>query len=201
MSTPIHSPGIRNTPARRTQGFGMIEMMVTVAILAIIAAMAAPNLTDFISRQRVVSPAEDIRGLLQQARTEAMKQSTNITVSVIGSGTSWKLGLSDAGNCTTAATCQIVDSSTAGATNRITRMLDGANYKDASVTTTTANFTYGQNGLLTPTLAANNDIQISHGGWGLTVRISTIGRVSICHQSGKNPGAYKPCAAAAQAEQ
>lgn len=173
----------------------MIEMMVTVAILAIIAAMAAPNLTDFIDRRRVISPAEDIRGLLQQARTEAMKQSTNITVSVIGSGTGWKLGLSDAGACNDATNCRIIDSSIAGTVNRITRILDGTNYKNASLTApTTTSFTYAPNGLLNPTLNANNDILISYGDWGLTVRVSTIGRVSICVPSGKkNPGAYKSC--------
>ena len=37
---------------RRTQGFTLIEIMITVVIIAIIAAVAVPNYTDYITRSK-----------------------------------------------------------------------------------------------------------------------------------------------------
>jgi type IV pilus assembly protein PilE len=45
--------GIRSMTAQRTRGFTLIEVMITVAILAIIASVALPSYTAYIMRSRV----------------------------------------------------------------------------------------------------------------------------------------------------
>lgn len=55
--------------------------MVTVAILAILAAIAAPSFTPILERWRMRQIAEDLQASIYFARSEALKRSGNITLS------------------------------------------------------------------------------------------------------------------------
>ncbi|MFN4104343.1 MAG: GspH/FimT family pseudopilin [Tepidimonas sp.] len=61
-------------------GFTLIEMMVTVAVLAIILAIGVPNLQGFIASSRLRSATQDLYGALQTARAEAIRRNTRVTV-------------------------------------------------------------------------------------------------------------------------
>jgi type IV fimbrial biogenesis protein FimT len=65
------------------RGFTLIELTVVIAIVAILAAMAAPNLSTFIDTMDAKSAAMDLVGDLITARSEALKRNTSITVSPI----------------------------------------------------------------------------------------------------------------------
>lgn len=58
----------------------MIELMVTMAVLAILATIAAPNVTSWILSTRVKAAATDMYGTLIFARSEAIKRSANVSV-------------------------------------------------------------------------------------------------------------------------
>lgn len=64
-------------PAR---GFTLIELMVTVAIAAILAAIATPYLGDFIGKSRARSVASELESSLQYARAEAIARSADVRV-------------------------------------------------------------------------------------------------------------------------
>lgn len=66
----------------RPQGFTIIELMVTIAVLAILAAMAIPSFTDMMERQRLINATEAVYSDLQNARSEAVKRSQQIVVSI-----------------------------------------------------------------------------------------------------------------------
>lgn len=64
----------------KVKGFTLIELMVTLAILAIILGLAAPAMSDFVIRQRVSGQASELMLALAFARSEAVKQGVNIAV-------------------------------------------------------------------------------------------------------------------------
>lgn len=67
-----------------SQGFTMIELMVTIAILAVLAALAAPSFNPIIERYRTRQAAEDLQGTLYLARSEAIKRGGGVTVEAVG---------------------------------------------------------------------------------------------------------------------
>ncbi len=74
------------------RGFTMIELMVTLAILAIVAALVAPGFSDSLARTRVRSQATDIAGLFELARSESLKRNAlTTTIAVANQGTDWRV--------------------------------------------------------------------------------------------------------------
>ena len=66
---------------KKTAGFTLIEMLIVLAILAIIATLTAPSLGLIVEKNAIRSVAESIKLDLQWTRTEAIKRSQDLTVS------------------------------------------------------------------------------------------------------------------------
>jgi len=71
----------------KIQGFTLFELMVTVAILAILSVLAFPSMDNLIKSNKIKSASGDIANFIQQTRTEAIKtgRTTTICASVDGS--------------------------------------------------------------------------------------------------------------------
>lgn len=65
---------------RPDKGFTLIEMMVTVAIAAILLTVAVPGFQAFIANNRLSTQANAFVTALQLARSEAIKRNLNVTV-------------------------------------------------------------------------------------------------------------------------
>lgn len=87
--------------AQASHGFTAIELMVVVAIIAILAALAGPSFTPLIERWRVRDAAETLTSSLYYARSEAIKRGGNIIIiknpnsgscTTAGGDTQWSCG-------------------------------------------------------------------------------------------------------------
>lgn len=70
----------RHCSSGKASGFTMVELMVTIAVLAILLAVAGPNFSDMLLRNRLSSGANDLLAALQLARSEAIRTNTSVEV-------------------------------------------------------------------------------------------------------------------------
>ncbi|WP_170113441.1 GspH/FimT family pseudopilin [Ahniella affigens] len=80
------------------RGVTLTELMVALAVLAILAVMAAPGFSDYFHKARMRGAGEALADLLTEARTEAIKRDRQVAVSIVGSGESWCAGARAAEN-------------------------------------------------------------------------------------------------------
>ncbi|MCP8465178.1 GspH/FimT family pseudopilin [Pseudomonas sp. ZM23] len=88
MSNPVSS-----------HGFTLIELMVTVLILSIFAAIAVPGFTDLIRDSRTQSVGNELDSLIQFARSTSVTRRSEISVCV-GADSVWTVK----SDCASAAT-------------------------------------------------------------------------------------------------
>ena len=87
------NPSTMNSPApkamlhRPAGGFTLIELMVALAILAILVTIAAPSLRDAVLNARMTAQANDLMGDLNIARSEAVKRNQRVYLCTSTNGT------------------------------------------------------------------------------------------------------------------
>ena len=67
---------------RRRHGFTLMELMITIAILAIMSAIVIPNLIGWFPQYRLNAAARDMVSTMQMARLKAIKENTDIIVAI-----------------------------------------------------------------------------------------------------------------------
>ncbi|RZA29771.1 MAG: prepilin-type N-terminal cleavage/methylation domain-containing protein [Lysobacteraceae bacterium] len=69
------SPGLRGR-----SGFSMVELMVTVAVMAVLMAAAFPSFTGLVNGNRLTGNANELLASLQMARSEAIRRNARVAV-------------------------------------------------------------------------------------------------------------------------
>jgi type IV fimbrial biogenesis protein FimT len=65
---------------RTATGFTIVELLVTLTVVGILAALAVPNMRPFIQNNRLTAASNDLLRSFQLARTEAIKRQQNVVV-------------------------------------------------------------------------------------------------------------------------
>lgn len=153
---------------QKNVGITLIEVMIVVAITGILAAIAVPSYQDMIERNRLKQAAEGLKSDMQFARTEAIKRSRDLRVSLTGT-TSWCYGIDNdntACACGTPGDCAI-------------KTISGGDFQGVALdaaNNTTFTFRRGTAGAMGSTLSSTN--------YQARVVVSDTGRVRICTPAG-----------------
>jgi type IV fimbrial biogenesis protein FimT len=80
-------------PGRTTRGLTLLELAITLAVLALAAALAAPDFSRQIANQRVRAAADAIVNGLNQARAEAVRRNTPVRFTLDTTGSGWTVSV------------------------------------------------------------------------------------------------------------
>jgi len=67
---------------KRQLGFTLVELLVTIAVAAVILAIGVPSFRGTIAANRLTSLTNDMVGTLAQARSEAIRRGVRVTVCI-----------------------------------------------------------------------------------------------------------------------
>ena len=65
---------------KHTQGFTLLELMITITLIGIMATIALPAMKDFVTRQRLAGDVSRITSVFGFARTEAVRRNQPVLI-------------------------------------------------------------------------------------------------------------------------
>lgn len=159
--------------ASRPSGFTLVELVVTIAIVSILMAVAAPAMTNFLADQAVAGNADEFAAAVRFSRTEAIKRGRAVTMCASTTPTA------DEASCNAddwGSGWAISDGATVLRVQNALRSMDSA-------TGAATTLTFLQNGLIQP--GAGAYVFVPVGGdtsKQRTVNVSTTGKVTVCYE-------------------
>ncbi len=176
---------IDTNSAFRQRGLTLVELMITLVILAILVAVGMPDFGARTDKRHLKGAAEMVQQGLREARSEAIKRNEQVRVTFSGVGTAnWCFGMAEDGatcDCT-ANDCLI---------ENVLRVRRSADLGDGRVTLSAVAF--GGNAYTTfdPNhgTADVGDVQMQSGlGVNAKVRLSALGQVRVCSTAANTYG-------------
>lgn len=169
----------------KQRGVTLVELLVTIAILAILLAFGTPALAEFAERNALKGAAETIVGVIAQAKGEAIKRDLPVTVSFskMGSGVcvGAKVGTAPC-DCTKADDCPVASSA--------------ESERDLKNITLAGDPSFGGDSsfVIDPKTGALLDMADvgsvgleTKRGYGVTVGVNAIARATVCATASKKP--------------
>lgn len=183
-------------PRHLPNGTTLVELMIGLAIVALLFVMGAPNFFKWIQNSQIRTSAESIQNGLHLARGEAVRRNTSVrfqlTTNVTSScalsttGNSWVVSQDDP-----AGACGSTASDTDAPRIVQTRPAEEGT-ANAAVSASQSSIVFNGLGRVVPVPAGNVDINISNPSAGdcatatsdgmrcLRVRVSTGGQIRMC---------------------
>jgi type IV fimbrial biogenesis protein FimT len=149
----------------RQRGFTLVELMIGLAIAAIVLSLGVPNFVDLIRNNRMTSQINELVAALNLARSEAIKRGQSINITSASGGSNWKSGWT-------------VEVTAGGEDIRLYGVQDGSHTLTADGGQSV--FTYDSQGFLSSSCAANCTITLCESGeTGRRMTIYPSGHASV----------------------
>lgn len=84
---PAAASVLLSPPSSVAQGFTLIELMVTVAVIGVLAVVAVPAMTNLVNANRLNGAAGELQAAVQLARSEAVRRNVSVTLCPSSDGT------------------------------------------------------------------------------------------------------------------
>ncbi|WP_107850832.1 GspH/FimT family pseudopilin [Oceanimonas marisflavi] len=144
-------------------GLTLVELLVGLAVMAVLLTVAVPSFQGLREQYTVRSAGMAVYADLQLARSEAIKRNSEVTVCFTNSGsTSWSYTLHESGDCTG----DIIE---AVSSQNYPSMMLTASYSPSRLT-----FGPRRNSL------SSGNIQLSNGNHMMKLITSNVGRIRTC---------------------
>lgn len=175
---------------RAAHGATLIELLVVVAILAVVAAVALPSYQHYLERARVRQAAEDILGLIVQARAEAPVRDRNVYLSI--DSDVWCLGFSTIPRCDCSQPTGEDACTLPVAGELVRQVISGADHPTVGIS---SNFPGNGTGFnrLRGNASPGGSIRVVSGTTVAEVRVGVSGRVRLCALPGSGLRGYPLC--------
>ncbi len=153
----------------KSNGFTLIELMVTLVVAAIVLGLAVPSFRDAIQNNKFVATSNQLVSALKYARTEALKRRTSVTV----------CGLNAAQDACAASTDWQTNGYGALSNGTVLRVwTDPTQYDDLTLTSSAALLVYAASGINNSGADVGIRIVFTDVTDNRCVEVSTTGRVS-----------------------
>ena len=191
-------------PSRSSQrGLTLIELMVTIAVLAILLALAVPAFSDFFEKARLRGAADDLESFVNAQRLNAVRSDRDINLTLRGAGSNWCVGARAAADpalgaqVPPATACDCIDDATECTVGGQQAVLSSA-ASGSSTTIDAADIAVvidSQRGTLTNFANAGNVVLTSSSGrFQLRVDVQPLGQARTCVTAASEPmSGYSPC--------
>lgn len=168
---------------KQCNGFTAIEAIIVIAIVSALILIAVPDLSSFVQTNRLRAAAEQFYSDMQFARSNALKNNSDVHVD-LSTGSTWCYGLNQGSgcDCNTPGSCQIdgtdktVASTNFSAVTMSATGFTGDTFYFESLRGTTA----GSSGTVNFTIGSNT----------ISVVLNAFGQVRICSSTASG---YQPC--------
>ncbi|GAB3390832.1 GspH/FimT family pseudopilin [Lysobacter fragariae] len=192
---------VMRTADSKIHGFTLIELMVAVAVVAILATLAAPPFADFLDRYRLRGAVDDVISVISNARAGAVKLDREVRVTSGSGSGGWCVGAVSApaptgGNRAGAVTttCDCGDNSPACEVEGEPLMVAPGKHGGVSFTSSIDMAFDGQLGLVQPFGSTDVTLGSPTAKYALKVTVLPLGQATVCVPAGKPPvTGYSSC--------
>jgi type IV fimbrial biogenesis protein FimT len=187
------------TSQRKSSGFSLIELLITLGILIITLTIALPGFREFFDRERLINATEEVYGMLQKARMESMSRSDEIYVNFASDSSSWSYGLREGTPCNPtiedpalASACVITVINGDGVddvNDKVMARQTNEPHPDIALSSTITNFEFDP---IRGTATAGEITLTSALDKKLQVKVMPLGNITVCSPDGQIPS-YRDC--------